>query len=76
MNWQIPEGFALEVFLAAHGEELSEDQKKFLESIIGNNVVVRIKKFKDKDPRFQELVNLLKEMEKNGSIQSLQVVEK
>ncbi|OGZ67737.1 MAG: hypothetical protein A3D35_03720 [Candidatus Staskawiczbacteria bacterium RIFCSPHIGHO2_02_FULL_34_9] len=76
MNWQIPEGFALEVFLTSRGEELSEDQKKFLGSIIGNNVVVRIKKSKDKDPIFKELVNLLKEMEKNGSIQSLQVVEK
>ena len=53
MNWQIPEGFALEVFLTSRGEELSEDQKKFLGSIIGNNVVVRIKKSKDKDPIFQ-----------------------
>ncbi len=75
MNWQISKDFALEAFLRIHGSELDENQKLFLRSIRGENVVVRIEKSKKKDPRFQELVRQLRKMNENGFIAALGVIE-
>ncbi len=75
MNWQISKDFALEVFLRIHGSELDENQKMFLRSIRGENVVIRIKNSKKKDPRFQELLRQLRKMNLNGFIAALGVIE-
>lgn len=76
MNCQISKDFALEVFLRTHGSELDENQKRFLRSIRGNNVIVRIKKAKKKDPRFEKLISLLREMNESGFIAALGIVER
>ncbi len=75
MNWHFPKDFALEVFLRIHESELDENQKKFLRAIAGNNVVMRIKKSKKKDTRFENLLSLLRKMNKNGFITALGVIE-
>ena len=75
VNWHFPKDFALEVFLRIQESELDENQKKFLRAIAGNNVVMRIKKSKKKDTRFENLLSLLRKMNKNGFITALGVIE-
>ena len=75
MDWKISKDFALEAFLRTHGSELDENQKRFLRSIKGNNIVIRIRKSKKKDPRFEKLVSLLRKMNENGFIAALGVIE-
>lgn len=75
MDWQISKDFALEVFLRTHESKLDENQKMFLRSIRGNNVVIRIKKSKKRDPRFENLIHLLRKMNENGFIAALGIIE-